>query len=71
MIHVPRHHNIEVIAKYRTVAESLFHGSENTQRIHWIGHGGEGPSHAGQLRTVCILSLAMCEVTVYLCCELA
>jgi hypothetical protein len=24
MIHVPRHHNIEVIAKYRTVAESLF-----------------------------------------------
>ncbi len=26
------------------------------QRIHWIGHRGEGPSHAGQLRTVCILS---------------
>jgi hypothetical protein len=26
------------------------------QRIHWIGHRGEGPSHTGQLRTVCILS---------------
>jgi hypothetical protein len=24
MIHVPRHHNIELIAEYRTVAESLF-----------------------------------------------
>jgi hypothetical protein len=29
------------------------HGLEN---IYWIGHREEGPSHAGQLRTVCILS---------------
>jgi hypothetical protein len=29
------------------------HGLEN---IYWIGHRGEGPSHAGQHRTVCILS---------------
>ncbi len=29
------------------------HGLEN---IYWIGHRGEGPSHAGQRRTVCILS---------------
>ncbi len=25
-------------------------------RIDWIGHRGEGTSHAGQLRTVCTLS---------------
>jgi hypothetical protein len=31
-------------------------GHSTDQRIHWIGHRGEGPSHAGQLRTVCILS---------------
>ncbi len=31
----------------------LKHGLEN---IYWIGHRGEGPSHAGQRRTVCILS---------------
>jgi hypothetical protein len=26
------------------------------RRTYWIGHRGEGPSLAGQLRTVCILS---------------
>jgi hypothetical protein len=32
---------------------------------------GEGPSRAGQVRTVCTLSYVGCEVTVNLCCGLA
>jgi hypothetical protein len=43
MIHVPRHHNIELIAKYRTVAESVLcegcvvwrHAAHHTQ-IRWF-----------------------------------
>jgi hypothetical protein len=35
---------------------SSYGGGHGLENILWIGHRGEGPSHAGQLRTVCILS---------------
>jgi hypothetical protein len=51
-----------------SIGKARDHGLEIT--VYWIVHRGQGPSHAGQLRSVFTLSQARCEVTVYLSCEL-
>ncbi len=50
--HLAKHVRLKTYVILYMCCTCTDHGLEN----YWIGHRGEGPSHAGQLRTVCILS---------------